>query len=294
VVDEAQKKGLDSPPFHFTQYQLAFLDGDSAGMSRQLAWAAHKAGIEDVILGQEADTSAYYGRLREAREYSRRAVASAKQAELKETEAEHEADIALIEALMGNKREAQEHADQALRNSAAREVEYAAALSLAMLGNSGKAQSLSSDLAKRFSEDTLVQSNYLPTLRAQIALNRKGAAQAIDSLQVAVPYDLAIPPTMGSLLLNLYPIFVRGQAYLAAHRGTEAAAEFNKILEQRGAVVNEPIGALAHLGLGRAYAIQGETARSRAAYLDFFARWKNADPGIPRLVEAEAEYSALQ
>jgi predicted Zn-dependent protease len=139
-----------------------------------------------------------------------------------------------------------------------------------------------------------VRFNYLPTLRAQLALNRKRAAHAIETLQVAVPYDLAIPPTEGELQLNLYPVYIRGQAYLAAHRGAEAVAEFNKILDQRGAVSNGLIGALAHLGLGRAYAVDNEIVRSRAAYQDFFALWKNADPGISRLVEARTEYARLK
>jgi predicted Zn-dependent protease len=138
-----------------------------------------------------------------------------------------------------------------------------------------------------------VQFNYLPTLRAQLALNRKNATQAIDTLQVAAPYDLAIAPTMGTLSLNLYPVYVRGQAYLAAHRGAEAAAEFKKILDQRGAVSNGLIGALAYLGLSRAYAVDGDIVKSRAAYQDFFALVKNADPGISRLVEARTEYSRL-
>lgn len=253
-----------------------------------------EARVEDLFLGQEAGTSAYYGRLVDARGFSQRAVASAKQAELKETEAEHEADIALTEALMGNEREAQERATIALEHSTGRDVQYGAALALALTRNSTRVRSLADDLARRFPEDTLVQFSYLPTLRAQLALNRKDATQAIETLQVALPYDLALEPTTGALLLSLYPVYVRGYAYLAARRGTEAAAEFKKIVEHPGVVANEPIGALAHLGLGRAYALQGEVAKSRAAYADFFARWKNADRGIPRLAEAKAEYSTLQ
>jgi predicted Zn-dependent protease len=263
-------------------------------MSRQLAWTAGKPGIEDVLLGQEADTSAYYGRLANAREFSRRAVASAARAELKETAANHEADIALIEALMGNKVEAQEQANLALRHSTGRDVQYGAALALALAGNSNRARSLADDLARRFPHDTLVQFNYLPTLRAQLALNRKGATQAIDTLRPAVPYDLALPSTMGTLSLSLYPVYVRGQAYLAAHRGAEAAAEFKTILDQRGAVSNGLIGVLAHLGLGRAYAVDSDMVKSRAAYQDFFALWKNADPGISRLVKARTEYARLK
>jgi len=229
----------------------------------------------------------------DARGFSQRAVASAKHAELKETEAEHEADMALMEALMGNEREAQERATIALEHSTGRDVQYGAALALALTKDSTRVRSLADDLARRFPEDTHVQFSYLPTLRAQLALNRKDATEAIETLQVALPYDLALEPTTGALPLSLYPVYVRGYAYLAARRGTEAAAEFKKIVEHPGVVANEPIGALAYLGLSRAYAIQGEAAKSRAAYEDFFARWKNADRGIPRLAEAKGEYSNL-
>jgi predicted Zn-dependent protease len=188
--------------------------------------------------------------------------------------------MALMEALMGNEREAQERATIALEHSTGRDVQYGAALALALTKDSTRVRSLADDLARRFPEDTHVQFSYLPTLRAQLALNRKDATEAIETLQVALP-------------LSFYPVYVRGYAYLAARRGTEAAAEFKKIVEHPGVVANEPIGALAHLGLGRAYAIQGEMAKSRAAYADFFARWKNADRGIPRLAEAKADYSNL-
>jgi eukaryotic-like serine/threonine-protein kinase len=286
--------GHDSPPLHFGLYQLAFLENNTAGMSQQIVWAAGRPGIEDVLLGQEADTSAYHGRLADARGFSRRAVASAERAQLKETSGNHAADIALIEALVGNKVEAREEANLALRHSTGRDLQYGAALALALTNDSTNAQSLADDLARRFPADTIVQFNYLPALRAQIALNRKNPTDAIDALQVAVPYDLAIPPTAGALQLNLYPVYIRGYAYLAARRSTEAATEFKKILDHRGVVTNELIGALAHLGLGRAYAANGDIARSRAAYQDFFALWKDADPGIPRLVEAKAEYSKLK
>jgi predicted Zn-dependent protease len=292
TIQEGQKNGFGSA-LHGESYLLALLESDAPDMSRQIAWAAGKPGIEDVFLGAQADTSAYYGKLTDARRFSRRAIASAERAELKETAADHEADIALIEALMGNKVEAQEQANLALRHSTGRDVQYGAALALALAGNSNRSRSLADDLASRFPRDTLVQFNYLPTLRAQLALNRKSATQAVDTLQVAAPYDLALAPTMGTLLLNLYPVYIRGNAYLAAHRGAEAAAEFKKMLDQRGLVSNEPFGALAHLGLARAYAIDGDIAKSRAAYQDFLALWKNADPGISRLVEARTEYSRL-
>jgi eukaryotic-like serine/threonine-protein kinase len=297
TIHHAEKLGIfghDSPDLHFGLYQLAFLENNAAARSQQVVWAAGKPGIEDLFLGHETDTSAYYGRLADARGFSRRAVASAERADLKETGGNHAADIALIEALMGNKVVARKQANVALDHSTGRDVQYGAALAFALTNDSTRARSLADDLARRFPEDTIVQFNYLPVLRAQIALNRKNATEAGDALQAAAPYDLAIPPTAGGLQLNLYPVYIRGQAYLAAHRGSEAATEFKKILDHRGAVFNELIGALAHLGLGRAYAVNGDIASSRAAYQDFFALWKNADPGIPRLAEARAEYSRLK
>ena len=293
TIKEGQENGF-AEAMHGESYVLAFLESDAADRSRQVAWAAGKPGIEDVFLGQEADTSAYYGKLAEARTFSRRAVTSAERAELKETKANHEADIALIEALVGNEVKAREQANLALGDSKDRDVQYGAALALAFTQDNARVQSLADDVARRFPRDTLVQFSYFPVLRAQLALNRKSATRAIGALEVTAPYDLAVPSTMGTLLLSLYPAYIRGNAYLAAHRGSEAAAEFRKILDQPGLVLNEPIGALAHLGLGRAYAANGDIARSRVAYQDFFALWKDADPGIPRLVEAKAEYSRLR
>ncbi len=296
TIHQAEKLGIfghDSPLLHSGLYQLAFLENNAAARSQHVVWAAGKPGIEDLFLAQEADTSAYYGRLADARGFSRRAVSSAERADLKETGGDHAADIALIEALMGNKVVARKQANVALDHSTGRDVQYGAALAFALTNDSTRARSLADDLARRFPEDTIVRFNYLPALRAQLALNRKNATEAGDALQVAAPYDLAMSPTAGGLQFSLYPVYIRGYAYLAAHRASEAAAEFKKILDHRGVVSNELIGALAHLGLGRAYAANGDIARSRAAYQDFFSLWKDADPGIPRLVEAKAEYSKL-
>jgi eukaryotic-like serine/threonine-protein kinase len=180
-------------------------------------------------------------------------------------------------------------------------VKYGAALALALAGDAARAQALADDLAKRFLEDTVVQFNYLPTLHAQLALSRNdpakssgaGASKAIEALQAAAPYELG-DPTEAFNFVSLYPVYVRGEAYLAGHQETGVAAEFQKILDHRGVVLNEPIGALAHLGLARAYALQGDTAKSRAAYQDFFTLWKDADPEIPILRAAKSEYAKLQ
>jgi hypothetical protein len=172
-------------------------------------------------------------------------------------------------------------------------VQYGAALTLAYVGDNGRAQALTDDLGKRFPEYTLVQFNYLPTLRAKLAVSRGNPLEAIESLKAATPYELGVP--YGAYgWTALYPVFVRGEAHLAAHQGSEAAAQFQKILDHRGVVLNSPIGALAHLQLGRAYVMQRDMAKARAAYQDFLTLWKDADPDIPVLKEAKAEYAKLQ
>jgi eukaryotic-like serine/threonine-protein kinase len=289
TAEEAQAKNLDSPPLRFSLYLLAFLTNDAAGMAQQVAWSAGKPGAEDVLLAGEADTAVYSGRLMRALELFRQAVASAERAKEKETAAEYEADVAVQLALFGKPAEARQRTRQALGRSNGRDVQFRAALALAFAGDSIRCQSLADDLAKRFPEDTLVQINYLPTLHAQVALTRHDPLKALETLQAATPYELGAT-TAGAL----YPVFVRGEAYLAVHQGREAATEFQKILDHRGAVGNESIGALAHRGLARAYTLQGETAKSRAAYQDFLTLWKDADPDIPILAQASAEHAKLK
>ena len=289
---EAQAKKLDSPYLRFLLYQLAFLQNNAAGMAQQVTWASGKSGWEDVLAAEEADSAAYSGQLGTARKLSRRAVASAERAEEKETAAGYEADAALREALFGNAAEARQRTAAALRLSRGRDVQYGAALALALAGDAAQAETLADDMAKRFTEDTLVQFNYLPTIHAQVTLIRKDHSKAIDILQRAASYELGTPADRVSPAL--YPVYVRGEAYLAARQGSESAAEFQKILDHRGIVLNEPIGALAHLGLGRAYAMQGDTAKARAAYQDFLTLWKDADADIPVFIAAKAEYAKLQ
>jgi eukaryotic-like serine/threonine-protein kinase len=293
TAEEAQAKNLDSPYLRLSLYQLAFLQDDVAGMAQQAAWAAGKPGAEDVLLASEANTAAYFGRLAKAREFSRRASASAERAEEKEAAAGWEADAAVREALFGNAAAARQRVAVTLALSNGRDVQYGAALALALAGDAAHAQALSDDLAKRFPENTVVQVNYLPTTRAQLALDRKEASKAIEALQAAAPYELGKPGSSG-VSLALYPVYVRGEAYLAAHQGNEAAAEFQKILDHRGVVRNKPIGPLAHLGLARAYAMQGDTAKAKAAYQDFLTLWRDADPDIPIFIAAKAEYEKLK
>jgi eukaryotic-like serine/threonine-protein kinase len=288
---QALEHKLNHPFFHYNLYEIAFLQNDAAGMAQQVAWGAGKPGVEDVLLANEADTTGYSGRLGKAQELSRRAVASAQNAEEKEAAAGYESDAAVREVLFGNSAKARQRAAAALTLSKGRDVQYGAALALA--GDAPRAQALADDLAKRFPADTLVLFNYLPTIRALLALSRNDSSKAIETLQAAAPYELGSPGA-ASFAPALYPVYVRGEAYLASHRGSEAVAEFQKILDHRGIVLNGPIGAIAHLQVGRAYAMQGDTAKAKAAYQDFLTLWKDADRDIPILIAAKSEYAKLK
>jgi serine/threonine protein kinase/predicted Zn-dependent protease len=291
---EALSKNLDSADLRIDLYELAFLTTDLPGMAEQVSWATGKPGKESVMLSLEAATAAYAGKLAAARELSRQASSSAQRAGEKEIAAGCEAAAALWEALYGDSAQARQRAADTLAQSNGRDAQYVAALALALSGDSAHARTLADDLEKRFPDDTIVRFNYLPALRAQLALNLPGsAAKAVEALAVASPYELGVPGS-NALWTNLYPVYVRGEAFLASHQGTLAAAEFQRILDWPGVVGNEPIGALAHLGLARSYALSGDVPKSRAAYNDFLARWKDADPDVPILMQAKSEYAKLQ
>ena len=292
AATQALAKNLDSPDLRLYRYELSYLAGDSAGMAQQLAAAAGKAEEENGLLYLQASTAADSGQLAKARDISRQAAASAMQADEKEMAADCEAGVALWEAWFGEVSGARNSASQALAVSKGRDPEYVAALALAVSGDSNSAQLLEDDLEKRFPADTVVQFNYLPALGAQIDLNRDAAAKAVEDLHIASSYELGVPGN-SSFSPNLYPVYIRGEAYLKSRNGKQAAAEFQRILDHRGLVLNEPIGALAHLGLARAYVISGDSAKARVAYQDFFNLWKEADPDVPVLKQAQAEYSKL-
>jgi predicted Zn-dependent protease len=219
---------------------------------------------------------------------------SAERTQEKEAASIYSAASSLREVLFGNADEARLRANVAMERSAGRDVQYGAALTMAYAGSNLRAQALADDLGKRFPEDTAVQFVYLPTIHAKLSVNRGSALEALDTLRTAAPYDLGESTSGVYSWAALYPVFVRGEAYLAAHQGKEAAAEFQKVLGQRGIVVNEPIGALARLQLGRAYAMQGDIDKAKVAYQDFLTLWKDADPDVPILKQAKAEYAKLQ
>jgi eukaryotic-like serine/threonine-protein kinase len=290
----ALERKLNHPFYYPCLYEIAFLQNDTAGMARQIAGSTGQMGVEEGLIALEADTAGYSGRLREAREYYQRAVDSAERVQEKEVSATYSAASGLREALFGYPEGARQKAALAMKRSSGRDVLYGAALALAYAGDTARAQSLADDLARRFPEDTMLQFNFLPTLRAKLAVNRGNAREAVENLRAALPFELGFSASSNYAWNALYPVFVRGEAYLAVHQGKDAAAEFQKILDHRGIVLYEPIGVLAHLQIGRAYAMQGDTVKARAAYEGFLTLWKDADLDIPILIAAKAEYAKLK
>jgi tetratricopeptide (TPR) repeat protein len=294
----ASERKLEMPDFFVQRYIIAFLNGDSAGMEREVGQARERPGMEDWMSNAEGFVLAYSGHLEEARKMSRRSADLAREAERRETEAFYETDAALREALFGNASTARKRSVAALGLSNSRDVEYGVAFAQAVSGDSSRSRMLTDDLTRRFPEDTKVRFIFTPTLLALLALNHNEPSKAVELLQTAVPYETGILSSGGSEQLygagNLYPAYVRGEAYLAAHRGAEAAVEFQKILDHRGIVISDPIGALAHLQLGRAYVLIADKDKARIAYKDFLTLWKDADPDIPILKEAKAEYARLR
>ena len=288
---QALRRGMDHPFLHLDLYTLASVQGDAAEMARHAAWLIGKPGIENDQLAQEADFAAYSGRLQEARERSTQAIDSATRAGKKESAATYLARSALREVWFGNKEEAVRQAHNALGLSLDLGVQFGAALTFAYAGDAKMAQSLADEMEKRFPEASIVQLLFRSTLRAAISFAREKPSETIEALKSVAPYDLARP---GSYTWTaMQPVFLRGQALLTLRQGNQAAAEFQRILDRRGLVLNQPIGALAHLQLARAYEFQGDIAKARTAYQDFLTLWKGADPDIPILKQAKSEYAKL-
>jgi eukaryotic-like serine/threonine-protein kinase len=305
IIQNAQARNLDDFVLHTALYALAFLGSDSPGMAEQQQSLAGQPEVENFGFSLASDTEAYAGHLGKARELTKRSVDSAIRADNKESGAIWQENAALREAAFGNAAEAKQEAAEGLKLvPTSQGVEVEGALAFAMAGDAARAESMAQDLNKRFPLDTQMQALWLPAIRGQLALNRKNPADALSALQAAVP-----PIELGQLgfvanLSCLYPTYVRGEAYLAAGQGIAAAAEFQKILDHGGIVWNCWTGALARLGVARANALQAKTSqdadadaarvRALAAYKDFLTLWKDADPGIPILKEAKAEFAKLQ
>jgi len=304
IIHEAQARKIDDFVLHSALYALAFLGADPAAMTQQQQWYAGKPEYENVGLGLASDTEAYVAHLGKALELTKRAVDSAVRADNKESGAIYLANAALQQAAYGNAAEAQQTAAEALKLAPTSQgVESEAALAFVVAGDAARAESLAQDLGKRFPLDTQMQSLWLPAIQAQLALDRKNPASALNALQAVQSIELGKIGFVANISC-LYPMYVRGEAYLVAGQGSAAAAEFQKILDHNGIVWNCWTGALAHLGVARANALQSRTSegadadaarvRALAGYKDFLTLWKDADPDIPILKQAKAEYAKLQ
>jgi tetratricopeptide (TPR) repeat protein/class 3 adenylate cyclase len=294
IYDKTIARGVaDDPLMRLSFFGVAFLESDTAEMNRQMAWSTGKPEAEEIFLAAKSDTEAYFGRLRSAREYSRRASDSALRNNEKETAAEWMLDAAVREAEFGNFERARRAAASALALSANHDSEILAALTFARAGDRPQAEKLASKLAAEYPRDTLVISYWLPVIHAALEIGGKNPSRALEVVEPAAPYDLANPDTWPVLGGPLYPVYLRGEARLALREGSEAGAELQKLLDHRGLMKACPLGPLARLGMARAYLLQKETAKARAAYADFLNLWKDADPDIPILIAAKAESAKL-
>ena len=289
VLQQAQASGFDGMDIHGNLYLLGFLRGDVKAKEQQLAWATGRPGDEDAMLSGQADTEGYYGRQKMARDYTRRAAEAAVRANSKETAALWRAAGGLREAEFGNAAAAKQNVAAALALSSEREVKLLAALALARAGDAAGAKKLVGPMENPAPTDTMLKLFCLPTIDAAIAINAGNPAEAVQVLEGTMPYELGGP--LG--FPYLYPAWLRGQAYLALHNGAAAAVEFQKVLDHHGIGLNEPMGALARLYLGRAYAMAGETEKAKKAYGDFFEIWNGADGEIPILMGARREFAEL-
>ena len=295
ALRRASERKLESLKLLVVQYDLAFLKDDREGMQRAVQAAQGKPDSMDWMADRQAFSFAYAGRLKMARVLSRQAIELAQQQGDRERAAQFAIRSALWEAFFGNAREAKERAASALGLARNREVEYGAAVAVGLAGDSRQAQALADHLESEFPEDTSIRFSYLPVIHAILALNRGDSAGAIHALEPAIPYELGAPRGAVTCFFgSLYPILFRGEAYLAAHKGPEAAREYRKLIDHRGTMIGDPVSALARYGLARSYALSGDSGNARNQYKEFLALWKDADPDLPVLHKAKAELTRLQ
>jgi len=292
TLEEAQRNHFDGLFIRSDLYSLAFLAGDNAEMERQVAWAAGRPGEEDQMLNTDADTQAYYGRMTKARDLARQAADSAVRADAKETAAQWLAFQAVREVEVGNASAARQAIARALALDPGRDVKVLSALALARAGESSQSKTIMAALKKSEPSNTFLKIYWFPVLEASMAIAQHAPDRAVIALEPALPYELGNPPP--EAIGTLHPAYLRGLAYLDEKNGTAAASEFQKFLDHPGIVQNFLLGSLAHLQLARAYAISGDQTKAKTAYKDFLTLWKDADPDVPILKQAKAEYAKLQ
>jgi len=293
-LEDALAKKFDDDGIHLELYILDFLKSDTRGMTKEMSWFDGKPDLEHERWAFQSQTEAYYGHLGRERELTKRAADAALRTDNKESAALWQDDGAIREAEFGNSADAKREVGAAVGlGTNDRPSSEEAAVAYAMAGDAARAEAIIQVLTKRFPLDTLVKSYWVPTIEAQIAIDQKNPARAIELLQAAIPIELSIPPGATEIGSCLYPIYVRGEAYLAAKQGTSAIAEFQKLIDRSGVVQNCPTGALAHLELARAYVLSGDSTTARAAYNDFLALWKDADADIPIFRDAKSEAAAV-
>jgi DNA-binding winged helix-turn-helix (wHTH) protein/tetratricopeptide (TPR) repeat protein len=295
TIEQAFNRKLRVPELFSIAYNSAFLRRDAAEMKRRVTQAEGISGAEDWMAHLQALVFARSGRLELAESMSRRGVDVAQQVGQLERAATYEAAVALWQTLFGNTEIARRHAIAAQQLSTGRDVQYASALALALSGDSAQATAAADSFAKLFPEDTSVRFSYVPVLRAVVALNNGFPSAAIEELRAAEPHELSISGiTFFGFFGGLYSAYLRGEAYLALHEEKKAAQEFHKIMDHPGIVMADPVGALAHLQLARAFAASGNTEMAKDSYHDFLTIWRDADPDVPVLKQAKSEYAKLR
>jgi len=290
IIQPQLARTSDDDALRLGMYSLASLQQDAKVMEQQVAWASGKPGVEGVFLSVEAQTSASYGKVAKARELFQRSIAADERDNLKANATSTQGAVALWEAEYGNFESARQAAARALATVPSQTAKILAALALAEVKDTSRAETIGRELSQLFPNDTMLNEVWLPSIRAQLEITRGNPEQAVKILQAVQPYDLTQQPPRPSA----YPGYVRGQAYLRAKQGSASAVEFQKILDHKGLTGVSPLKPLAHLGLARARTLSGDTTGARTAYQDFLALWKDADPDIPILKQAKAEYAKLQ
>jgi DNA-binding winged helix-turn-helix (wHTH) protein/tetratricopeptide (TPR) repeat protein len=292
---EAQRHHLDDyPDIHYMMYQLASIDDDTTEMEHQLAWSKGKAEVEGWMLSFSADVQAFSGHLQRARELSGLAVESVGKTGQRESCALIRLNRAWRDSVFGYPQQGRKEAESALKQMPSRDVQSFAALVLASAGDNARAQAIADELGRRYVDNTLLNTYWLPAIRAVIEINHKNPGKALVLLQPARRAELGIPEPSFEEAAPFLPVYIRGQAYLLLGRGKESAAEFQRLIDYRGVTTNSPLAAVAHLKLGDAYVLQGDTVRARSEYEKFLNLWKDADSDIPMLKKAKAEFAKLQ